>query len=73
MYVNAKMITVETVPGIRGEGMVARSWGEEFKIYCKNLCKCYNVFTPSTTTKKMKKKKERRIKCLYSYKSEARN
>jgi hypothetical protein len=31
MYVNAKMIPVETVPGIRGEGMKGSSGGDEFK------------------------------------------
>jgi hypothetical protein len=55
MYVNAKMIPVETVPGIRG-------WGDEktvegvissiYLIYYKNLCKYYNVPPPNTTIKK---------------------
>jgi hypothetical protein len=31
MYVNAKMIPVETVPGIRGGGMKESSGGGEFK------------------------------------------
>jgi hypothetical protein len=31
MYVNAKMIPVETVPGIRGEGMKESSGGSKFK------------------------------------------
>jgi hypothetical protein len=31
MYVNAKMIPVETVPGIRGVGMKESSGGGEFK------------------------------------------
>jgi hypothetical protein len=31
MYVNAKMVPVETVPGIRGEGMKESSGGGEFK------------------------------------------
>jgi hypothetical protein len=31
MYVNAKMIPVETVPGIRGGGGEKRSGGGEFK------------------------------------------
>jgi hypothetical protein len=35
MYVNAKMIPVETVPGIRGGGMKKSSGGGEFK---------YNIF-----------------------------
>jgi hypothetical protein len=46
MYVNAKMIPVETVPGIMG-GRRAVDWVNSHLIYlihCKNLCKCYNVF-----------------------------
>jgi hypothetical protein len=31
MYVNAKMIPVQTVPGIRGEGMKETSGGGELK------------------------------------------
>jgi hypothetical protein len=31
MYVNAKMVPVETVPGIRGEGMKDNSRDGEFK------------------------------------------
>jgi hypothetical protein len=31
MYVNAKMIPVETVPGIKGVGMGESSGGKEFK------------------------------------------
>jgi hypothetical protein len=31
MYVNAKMISIETVPRIRGEGMKESSKGGEFK------------------------------------------
>jgi hypothetical protein len=31
MYVNAKMITVKTVPGIRGGGMQVSNKGSEFK------------------------------------------
>jgi hypothetical protein len=31
MYVNIKMISVETVPGIRGRGMGKSSGGSEFK------------------------------------------
>jgi hypothetical protein len=43
MLVNAKMITVETVPGIGGEGRKrAVEWVNSSMIYlihCKNLCK----------------------------------
>jgi hypothetical protein len=35
MYINAKMIPVETFPGIGGEGMKESSGGGEFK---------YNIF-----------------------------
>jgi hypothetical protein len=31
MYINAKMITVKPVPGIRGGGMKDSSGGSEFK------------------------------------------
>jgi hypothetical protein len=62
MYVNAKRKPVETVPGIRGEGMGERSGGGGFQydvlIRCKNLCKCYNVPTPSTTIKKNQQNKQ---------------
>jgi hypothetical protein len=46
MYVNAKMIPVETVPGIRG---VVENSSMMYLKHCNNLCKCYNVPTPSTT------------------------
>jgi hypothetical protein len=53
MYVNGKMIPVETVPGIRGGRMKESSGEGEFKYdifdTCKNLCKCYSVPPPSTT------------------------
>jgi hypothetical protein len=56
LYVNAKMIPVETVPGIGGKGMKENSGEGEFKydmlIHCKILCKCYNIPTPSTMIKK---------------------
>jgi hypothetical protein len=54
MYVNAKMIPVETVPGIRGRGMKENSGVNSnmiYLIYCKNLCKCYSVSPLSTTIK----------------------
>jgi hypothetical protein len=56
MYVNAKMIPVETVPGIRGGGWRREVEGVNssliYLIHCKNLHKCYNVPIPSTTIKK---------------------
>jgi hypothetical protein len=56
VYVNAKMIPVETLPGMGGREMKDSSGGGEFKydiylIHCKVLCKCYNVPPPSTTIK----------------------
>jgi hypothetical protein len=52
MYVNAKMIAAESVPRM-GEG---RDSSMTYLIHCKNLCKCYNVSTPSKTIKKRTKK-----------------
>jgi hypothetical protein len=56
MYVNAKMILVETAPEIRGVGIKESSGGDEFNliylIHCSNLCKCYNVLPLSTRIKK---------------------
>jgi hypothetical protein len=61
MYINAKMILVETVPGIRCGEMKERGREVEgvnssmiYLMHCKNLCKCYNVPPPSTTIKKKK-------------------
>jgi hypothetical protein len=57
MYVNAKMILVETAPGLRsGVGREAEGKNSSmiYLVHCKNLCKCYNVPTPSTTIKKKK-------------------
>jgi hypothetical protein len=54
MYLNTKRRPVETVQGIReGECMREVEEGESSMIYCKNLCKCYNVPTPNTTIKKI--------------------
>jgi hypothetical protein len=56
MYVNAKMIPVETVPGIEGGGMKESNGGGGsimmYLIYYKKLCNCYSVPTPRTTIKK---------------------
>jgi hypothetical protein len=52
MYVNAKVIPVETVPGIEGRGMKESSGGGEFKydiLDTLNRCKYSNVPSPSTT------------------------
>jgi hypothetical protein len=58
MYVNAKMIPVETVSAIRGVGLGERSGGGNSNMiylkHCKNLCKSYKcVPPPSTTIKKI--------------------
>jgi hypothetical protein len=63
-----KMIPVETVPGILGWRAVGGRGNSNmmYLIHCKNLCKCHNVPTPSTTIKiKIKKQKQEcpRIKC----------
>jgi hypothetical protein len=57
MYVNGKMISVETDPGIRAGGMKENDGGGEFKFKIfatlfKNFCKCLNLPQPSTTIKK---------------------
>jgi hypothetical protein len=61
MYVNAKMIPVETVAGIRGGEVKEISEGMNssmiYLIYFKNLCKCNNVPTLNTTLKNKKKMK----------------
>jgi hypothetical protein len=61
MYVNTKMIPVETVESEKGE------WGRAvegvnsrmiYLIHCKNLGKCHNVPPHSTTIKKIKKERK---------------
>jgi hypothetical protein len=49
MYVNVKMIPVETVLGIGGGNLIMM-----YLIHCKNLCKGYSVPPPSTTIIKKK-------------------
>jgi hypothetical protein len=54
MYVNGKMIILETILGIVDGGLKENGgWGESntiYVVYCKNFCVCHNV-TPSTTIK----------------------
>jgi hypothetical protein len=61
MYVNTKMIPVETVPGmgkgIRRRAVEGLNSSMVYLIQCKNLCKCHNKFPPTTTKKE--KKQER--------------
>jgi hypothetical protein len=51
MYVNAKMMPVETVPGIRREDEGERLKGVNssviYLINCKNLCKYHSVPHPA--------------------------
>jgi hypothetical protein len=54
MYVNAKMISFDTVPAMGG-GVKGENSNMIYLIHCKILCQCYNVSTPSTTIKKEKK------------------
>jgi hypothetical protein len=42
MYVNGKMISVETIPVMEGRG-----------IHCKNFCECHNIFPPSNNKKRL--------------------
>jgi hypothetical protein len=67
MYVNAKMIPIETIPGI---GRVVEGVNSSiiYLIYCKNLCKCHNVPLPSTTIKEkiLKNKANKQKLCLIS-------
>jgi hypothetical protein len=51
MYVNGKMIPVETAPGM-GVGKENDGGGKfKYDIFdtCKKLCNCHNVPAPSTT------------------------
>jgi hypothetical protein len=55
MYVNAKIIPVETNPGIVGRRIKDSDGGLNssmiYLIHYKSLCKCHNVPQPSTTIK----------------------
>jgi hypothetical protein len=58
MYVNVKMIPVETAPGIRGEEYrraVKVNSSMIYLIHCKNLCKYHNV-SPTQHNNKGKKR-----------------
>jgi hypothetical protein len=65
MYINAKMIPVETIQqwGDRsGKGNIYRrtvemvNSGMIYMIHCKTFCKYHNEIPPSTAIKKKKKK-----------------
>jgi hypothetical protein len=54
VYVNAKMISVKSVPGIGGgekESSEEMNSSIIYLVHCKNLCKCHNVPPPRTTIK----------------------
>jgi hypothetical protein len=55
MYVDRKMLPVETVPGMGGGRIKDNGGGVNsgmiYLIHCKNLCKCHNVPSPSTIIK----------------------
>jgi hypothetical protein len=59
MYVNAKMIPVETTPEIRGGKIKEKDSGSNscmiYLMHCKNLFKCHNVPLSSKTIKEKKK------------------
>jgi hypothetical protein len=58
MYINAKMILVESFPGnmVGGDERVVMGVNSSmiYLINCKNLCRCYHVPPLSTTIKKIK-------------------
>jgi hypothetical protein len=65
MYVNGKMTSVETIPGMGGRKGL-RKMVEEVNsnmTYCKNICKCHNMPPSSTTIKKREKKGRYYIWC----------
>jgi hypothetical protein len=59
VLIHAKMLPVETIPGMGEWGTKENGGGvNSSMIYCKNFCKCHNVPPLSTTIKKGKKKKK---------------
>jgi hypothetical protein len=44
VHENRKMRPVETVPGMGERGRENDEGGELTMIYCKDFCKCHNVF-----------------------------
>jgi hypothetical protein len=50
MYVNAKMIPVEIIPGMRG-GIMERDSGGELEYDILIHCKTHNILSSSTTLK----------------------
>jgi hypothetical protein len=58
MYVNGKMIPVETIPGMVGRGIKENDGGGNIRIvyliHFKNICNCYSVPLPNTTIKNLR-------------------
>jgi hypothetical protein len=49
------MVSVETIPGMRGGGMKENGGrGNSSMIYCKNCCKCHNVPYPTQQQQQQK-------------------
>jgi translation initiation factor 2 beta subunit (eIF-2beta)/eIF-5 len=65
MYVNGKIIPVETIPAMEGEGRIKENGGMVervnssmiYLIYIKNFCKCHNIPPPNTTIKNKQKRR----------------
>jgi hypothetical protein len=57
MYVNVKLMPVETIPGIGGEV----NSNMTYLIHCKKLCKCHNVLLPNTTIKEKINKTKKKV------------
>jgi hypothetical protein len=60
MYVNGKMTPIETIPGM-GRGVIKENDGGVnssmiYLLYCRNISKCHNAPTHSTTIKNFFKK-----------------
>jgi flavoprotein len=52
MYVNGKMIPIESIPGM-GEGVNSSMI---YLIYCKSFCRCHNVCPTNTIIKNKNEK-----------------
>jgi hypothetical protein len=62
MYINGKMTSVETIPGMGEEGiMEGVNSTMIYLLYCKNFCKCHNVFPVQQLKKKLI------YMCIYIY------
>jgi hypothetical protein len=64
MYVNEKMIPVESILGMVGRGVEKSGFGGVnssimYLICCKIFCECHSVYAPSTTIKNIYKEEEK--------------